>query len=88
MTWCEFCRDQYDTDHFDEHGDHRVGPEYGPMGRLMACEVVLRELLLVAEEMYDSIQVEFGTGEAGPDPIIERAHAALEGRLIDNHDQS
>lgn len=34
--WCEHCRDHFDVDHYDEDGDHIVGPDAGPFGALLA----------------------------------------------------
>ncbi len=32
-TWCEGCRDYFDVEHYNDNGHHKVGAEWGPLGR-------------------------------------------------------
>lgn len=46
MIWCEHCRDHYDEDHYDEEGLHKVGEQYGVVGRGIARTQALEDALL------------------------------------------
>jgi Sigma-70, region 4 len=34
--WCEFCRENFDCDHFPNDQSHGVGSDFGPYGELLA----------------------------------------------------
>jgi hypothetical protein len=40
--WCEFCRDHYETSHLDDKRKHRSGFEFGPFGRKLVAESIVR----------------------------------------------
>ena len=44
--WCEHCRDRFNREHYDpDTHEHRVGKEFGPVGRSLYIEQVAREVV-------------------------------------------
>lgn len=73
MKWCEGCGAHYPTDHYDDEGDHRVGPEWGSLGYYLACV-----------ELVESVSAsDRGTGEqvASARTLVAARKAALQAEL-------
>lgn len=47
--WCEHCRDHYDGDHYDDHGRHKVGVQYGPTGVSLRRAEIARNIVTAIE---------------------------------------
>jgi len=95
--WCEHCGDWFAVDHYDDlivpddddspctGGGHKVGVEYGPIGRLLAIEAAAKELAAATdpEALDDGTLEPYSTAWYRRDWIAE-AHGKLAGLLGDD----
>lgn len=71
--WCEHCRDHFSTSHYDENDEHKVGPEFGPMGELLARDGVGVDVGMGIQQMVQQFHEAYGC----PDRLRDGSGASL-----------